>query len=499
MLASAVALATNFAHAEDSKLLDILVRKKILTNKEADEVRAELANENAAKPDNKFDISAPVTSIRLYGDGRFRYSGEEGKQVGTEDHAQRERWRYRLRLGMDVKLQDNWMLGLRLEAGPGARSANVTAGENPAFAKAGTGTGTFATTGGKTGTAVTSVKWEDTIFLGQLYLKYSPTSWSSVEAGRMPNPFVGGNVGAGANASLVWDPDVNPQGVAEQFKYTLAIGGGSSGGGFSKDGKAIAVKNDPGMTIDLFANFGQFVYEDAMENSFNKGTVQTPSRVDRWMLGFQVGAKANFSKTTYLQIAPAFYNYTGGGDATLATYNGDGATVALNKNANPKLVTFNQSGVNDLAVIDVPVEFGWRMWNLPFVVFGEFTDNIDASGRAAKAGHADKSGGIAYAAGLGVGKVKKKGDWEIKAWWQHSEQFSLDPNINDDDIFNGRLNMEGIVARAAYAFTDSASLSLIYANGSRIDSNLGTGGSSSLGSVPLEKSQMLFVDFNLKF
>ena len=512
MLAFALALASNLAHAQDSgPLLDLLVKKKILTDQEAEDIRAELVRENASTPAGKFNLSTPIQEVRLYGDGRVRYALNEGRVAGGTDHGEADRFRYKFRLGMDVKLSDNWFFGLQLQAGANGRSANITMGGVPVFNKASGSTDTFVTAvdaktvKATTAKAVTKVNFGDAVFVGQLYLKYSPWNWMSVEAGRIPNPFVGGNTGASGGSLLAWDPDINPQGFAEQFKYTTTLFGGSRGSGFTKDGKAIAPMTSEGMTLDLFANFGQFVYEDVTENNFNKAAGpagEVANKNDLWMLGFQVGAKASFTKTTYLQVAPALYTYTGGGDSIHTAFNGDATQVVVNKNAEVGLLTFNQTGVNNLAILEIPVEFGWTMWQTPFKIFGEYDNNLDGGQRAAKAGHPDKHQNTAYSVGASAGQIKKKGDWEIKAWWQHVEQFSLDPNIIDDDTFDGHLNMQGYVIRASYAFTDAASVSLLYAKGARIDKSLGTGGGGGvLGSVgfPLDQAQLLFVDFNLKF
>ena len=42
-----------------------------------------------------------------------------------------------------------------------------------------------------------------------------------------------------------------------------------------------------------------------------------------------------------------------------------------------------------------------------------------------------------------IGQLKAKIDWEIRAWWQHAEQYALDPNLVDSDIFDSRVNDEG--------------------------------------------------------
>ena len=73
--------------------------------------------------------------------------------------------------------------------------------------------------------------------------------------------------------------------------------------------------------------------------------------------------------------------------------------------------------------------------------FGDFATNFDADDRATAAGHPGGGGQrYAYQAGLGIGQLKKKRDWQIEGYWQHQEQFSLDPNLIDSDLFNSQLN-----------------------------------------------------------
>ena len=61
----------------------------------------------------------------------------------------------------------------------------------------------------------------------------------------------------------------------------------------------------------------------------------------------------------------------------------------------------------------------------------------------------------AYEIGLGVGQLKAKKDWEVRVWWQHSDQFSLDPNLVDSDIFDSRVNMQGVAVKAGYMLADA--------------------------------------------
>ena len=124
---------------------------------------------------------------------------------------------------------------------------------------------------------------------------------------------------------------------------------------------------------------------------------------------------------------------------------------------NPSLfVGFNQTGVNDLFVFDLPVELDLRLGKIPLSLFGDYAINLNAQDRATKAGHPNQGKqNIAYQVGLEIGRLKKKGDWTLRTYWQHSEQFALDPSLVDNNIFDGRLNMEGPALTLGYNFTDA--------------------------------------------
>ena len=482
--ASALALGANAAVAQDSALLDLLVKKKVITDQEAESTRAELAKEYASTSAGKISISTPVQQIRIYGDGRLRYDAREANKLntapGASDTASANRFLYRLRLGADVKLTDEWGLGVRLDTGNGSRSTNVTASSSAAtapFGKAGT-----TTTSG----TVTRVDFGSTLFVGQLYLKYKPFSWLTVEGGKIPNPFV--------TTPLVWDADINPEGFAEQFKYTVGPFGGSSpvaAGGDPKDSKTVITQSSPdGLTVDLFANFGQFVYDTASpQNQFSSSTAV--GKNDTWLFGTQIGARANFTKNIYFQIAPTIYNYSGHKNNDFNTiYSGDPGG--------------NQTGIDDLTIVEIPVEFGWKSWGIPFTVFGDFTDNLQGAERAKLAGHPTRTHSTAWEAGIKINQIKKKGDWSLAAYYQYSGAYALDPNLVDNDIFDGHLNMKGVVFQGAYALTDAVNVAVEYNYGQIIDTKLGTGG--SIGALkgatanPAERNyNLLQVDLNIKF
>jgi Putative porin len=477
-------LASISAHAQDAgALLDLLVKKKIITDQEAEEVRGELTREAATTSAGKWKMSAPINEIELYGDMRVRYEQRQGTTPdvlpgtpGPNDTLKRSRERYRLRLGLRGTLADNWFFGLRLETSTNPRSTNVTFGDDA---------GPF----GKT---------SDGAFIGQAYLGYTGIRDLKLTVGRMPNPLV--------TTLMVWDADINPEGMAEQWKhsYNFSFGGGTTATAetYSKDSKstAVATAAEPWkLKLDLFVNLGQFLYDDANPENPLGGRTSTAGRFnpngDNWILAWQAGAKLTFPKDIYFQVAPVLYTYTGNGDSFNAFFVGGqrGLTNTASMNT-------NQVGINSLMVIETPWEFGFKIHELPVRIFGDFAVNLDADDRATAAGHPDKGDQrYAYQIGAGIGQLKSKHDWQLQAFWQHTEQYALDPNLVDSDFFDSRVNIQGVVVQAGYAISDAVVFNLSYGYGRRSDRSLGTGGAGDIGINPLDKYQILQADLNVKF
>ena len=448
---------------------------------------------------DKWKLSTSVTEMELYGDIRLRYQYNGGRTddtpvaepgagvAGTHDWQERERERYRLRLGLRGTLLDDWFFGLRVETSNNARSTNVTFGDDTASSTAGGG-GPFE-------------KNSDTVYVGQAYGGYKGFHDFTFTAGRMPNPLL--------NTRMVWDPDINPEGLAEQWKHTFTIGGGEVAPvSYSKDSKAVVPPpSQPFLKIDVFANFAQFVYDDTNpENPFgarptttaNNGTSQLVPQTDAFLLSWQIGAKFNFPHNFYFQLAPTLYNYTGNGDTFNIHYVGGDPRLT-----NADSLATNQTGINSLLVFDMPVEFGWKAWGIPMRAYGDFATNFEADSRATAAGQPGQgSQRYAYTAGLSIGQLKKKNDWQLDVWYQHTEQYSLDPNLIDDDWFNAQENIHGIGVTAAYNLSAAVNLTLNYAHGWWYNHNLGTGGnvgSLAIATNPTNEYNFFTADLNVKF
>src|SRR5205085_1417222 len=124
-------------------LLDLLVKKRLITDQEAEEVRAELTKQVSETSGGKLKLSTPINEIELYGDARMRYEYRGGRTrddnplaaagagvAAHNDWQERERERYRLRIGLRGTMADDWFFGVRLETSTSPRSTNVTFGDD---------------------------------------------------------------------------------------------------------------------------------------------------------------------------------------------------------------------------------------------------------------------------------------------------------------------------------------------------------------------------------
>jgi hypothetical protein len=294
--------------------------------------------------------------------------------------------------------------------------------------------------------------------------------------------------------------------LAEQWKHTFTIGGGAAEPStYTKDRKNVAPPpSEPLVKVDVFANFGQFVYDDS--NPSNPigppptttqpigGEVQQTPLANAFMLGWQVGAKFDFPRIIYFQVAPTLYNYTGDGNTFNVHFSGDPGNYPDTD------IPRNQTGINSLLVFDIPAEIGWNVGNIPMRIFGDFATNFDADDRATAAGHPDKGGDrYAYQIGLGIGQLKKKHDWQMETSWQHQDQYALDPNLIDSDLFNQQLNLQGVVVRGGYMLADAIVFNLTWAYAWRIDDSVGTGGIGNLTINPTDQYQLFQADLSFRF
>jgi hypothetical protein len=161
----------------------------------------------------------------------------------------------------------------------------------------------------------------------------------------------------------------------------------------------------------------------------------------------------------------------------------------------------NQTAINNLLVLDVPFEFNTTLGNgSAFRAFGDVAYNFDGKDRARKYGRTDLDDEVcAWQLGLQYGKAKLKGEWDAKVSYQQTGLFALDPNLVDSDIFDSRVNVEGLALNANYQLSDAVAFTVTYANGKTKDKSAISAGAGDLGIPTLKSYNLLQIDIVAKF
>jgi hypothetical protein len=81
------------------------------------------------------------------------------------------------------------------------------------------------------------------------------------------------------------------------------------------------------------------------------------------------------------------------------------------------------------------------------------------------------------------------------------EQYSLDPNLLDLDVFAAAENMQGIYAEAAYSFSQNFVGTFHYGYATRINDSLGTGGTGTdIPQInPINQYELFQLDLTFRF
>ena len=414
-----------WAQSSDA-LLNKLVEKGILTTKEADELQKESKNE--VKKDFARGAGMPdwVTSLRIYGDfrGRFEQNGAD-----NDRWTDRDRFRYRVRLGITATLLDNFDVGLRLASG------------NPVTSPGGTLVGGSPVTANQDLNSLESRKF---LWIDAAYAKWTAVhtdDWTvSGTIGKMDNPFQLSN--------MIWDYDITPEGAGMQISHKF---------------------NEH---HEVRANAGVFVLDELNQGNPSGSTLPTGVRVSASHDPFVYGGQALFNS----KWTPAFE--TSLGAAVFSIDNQD----SLSAKAQPFYNAGNTRDTNGfLAYGFVPIigtasatytlnRFPLYPGGFPIKVSGEFMHNTDASHNA-----------DGWRAGLTLGKAGKKHAWEINYRYQRLEADAWFDALVDDDNgayyatgnpqltgtgrangWFGGTNVKGHQVIGTYSITDFLNVSLTY-------------------------------------
>ena len=469
LLALAVLLAsTNLtAHAQskgDQALLDALVRKGVLSEKEAEEVSAEAAKDVVNTSAAKIQIGDWVQELKLGGDLRIRNQVDQrtpmiltNPLLGPQDrNIQRDRWRFRLRLNADFKLAGNFFGGVQLS----------TSDNRAADTKNTTYTGGYDLY---------------SIYISRAFMGWAPTAGLTFIAGKQANPFY--------TTDLVYDPEIDPSGLVERIDFAkffdMTFGEPVVADG--KEGKAPPpAPKAAGNSLELSLIAGQFIFNN---NNANSGSTQL--KWDSYQFQEQLLARLHIGDKLTFTVAPGFLSFNNSSSGGTPGPNGSivpppqvqgqtfsqtttGTTVVFGDTlANTQAFPVTQ---RDLNIILAPGDITYKINGKPLSLYWDFAYNFTGDerfnrdygplfsryfyvGRSATPSFSGRwqpsfSDNAAWLVGLKYGENKKAGDFSVSADYRQVGISSIDPNLNTSNFALSNLNSEGWEFNLAYNFTD---------------------------------------------
>ena len=398
-MAGLIASATT-ARARD--LSEILKDKGVLSEEEA--------NESQGTKKLAVGVAVPtlpdwLSRVTPFGDVRIR--NETFFRSGDQD---RNRDRFRLRLGAKVAVNDETELGFKLVSG----TANDPISNNQTF----TDTFTFKS-----------------INIGNAYIKLSPSHslgldrpWFTLTGGKFDIPLYTPPM----PSAPVFDKDLTPEGFYETLK---------------------PVERKEGFLRGLAVNLGQWIFEE--NSNTGEGAIYAFQGVGNFALG---AALWNVGVGDYHYVDPSSIAVARNKNTSLNITNdvtlSDGTVVGgrpidptkfgpnkdgLDAAGKPITIKKLDTGFNDVDIAtDFVVPTGAPSW--PVKVFFDFVKNTETS-----------NNDIGYEAGAGIGAAKDPGDIMFTYAFEHLETDAVVSAFSESDFgHDGGTNTEAHILQLCY-------------------------------------------------
>ncbi|HHS7812756.1 putative porin [Pseudomonas putida] len=327
-----LAMSVPASAAVDAKLLDMLKANGSISQAQYVELQTELAKDQkaqqiaqqaqqetneqiaaTAKKTNElssFDQKlAWAAKTQFKGDVRIRQ--ETVKNDGVPNSKDQDRQRIRARLGAYTEINPQVDTGIRIATGSSDDARSTNQDLNNYFDK-------------------------KQIWLDQGYVDYHPDAIKNLHliAGKMNQPWV-------SMGDIIWDSDINPEGLAVTYKYPL---NGST---------------------ELFGSAGHYTLKDNVDGE------GVQFKHDLRLYAGQLGGRFALTDSLKLTLGGSLYSYDNDKDSACPTTGTVTAPCALAVNGNSPNETFKlYEGFGQLDIANLPV---------PLSIYGQYVNNKDAS------------------------------------------------------------------------------------------------------------------------
>jgi len=383
-------------------ILDLLIKKGLITQREANEVREQLDQQTQQTVEMYSKVRAPSWLDYLSFSGDLRLRSEFFSYEDSLNKPDRLRWRYRLRFGAEAKFPEWVTINARLVSSDGDPVSG-----NESF------TDVFRKKAISIDVASVTIvpPWTDAIKV--IGGKFDIPVWQPLVL-----------------SPMVYDCDVTPEGVAEQWQW----------------------KFGDNQQHRIFVNAGQYSLKEFSSDSS-----------DAYMFDQLAGIEAKFGpdpKTPKVKVIAAGGYYL--------THNLANVKAGDSPNLGNALIgssaATNYPG--DFEVAYVRGEIAWNIADRLFYgtpallrVAGEYEANLAGiydrlSGVPSTVTSNDFNQTSAWTAQVAFGDYKKKGQWALAYQYKYQQADSTFDAITDSDFGNGGTDRQGHIVKAIYMLQD---------------------------------------------
>nr|WP_314398676.1 putative porin [Pseudomonas lundensis] len=313
----ALAMSIPASAGVDAKLLEMLKANGSISPGQYAELQTELASEKQAQQEaaaqqvKKSDLSAFEQKVawaaktEFKGDVRVRH--ENIKIDGESDGKNKDRQRIRARLGAYTQINPQVNTGIRIATGGGDDARSTNQDLDNYFDK-------------------------KQLWLDQAYIDYHPTAVKDLHliGGKMPQPWV-------STGDVIWDSDINPEGVAATYKHNL----GNSG-------------------VEMFGSAGYYTLKDNVDGE------GVQFRHDLSMYAGQLGTRFAPIDSLKVTLGGSVYGYKNDDDSKCPTTGTKTTPCALAVNGNSTSEFRLYEGFGQVDIANLP---------LPLSLYGQYVHN----------------------------------------------------------------------------------------------------------------------------
>ena len=348
--------------------------------------------------------SAWFERIKVSGDLRLRHDTQWREEKNGATEYARHRERFRLRIGAKAKTSENTEVGFRLATGSGFQNTTNQSADAHARGKG--------------------------IFVDKAYATWKATDMLTITGGKHSRPLF--------TSSLVWDSDVNPEGLSESYSIPITD------------------------TAELFANLGQWFIEEL--------DLKDAGDSDPSLLVYQIGSTVSPSKKTKLQFAVTYYDFVHIEEFRHGDLSDKTSFIGYNHKYGQQMIfDRDEKLLNEFKCL----EFGFKLsmkdiLPAPVSLFGSYIANLESDiGRLiangvdpgdsdpndlSVYGGSDRDSG--WQVGFSVGSKKSQGDRYMKYFYQELEDYAFPAVFVDSDFHGGGTNNKGHYIQGLYLLTD---------------------------------------------